>query len=87
MTNFLNENEKSGTPDLTNVVKPSNERSAQILDLLSSVKAREDCLLLLETRFNQEEIKLEDFMKQMRRIEEARFEEKVLLNKCLKAQE
>jgi len=43
--------------------------------------------LLLETRFNNEDIKLEDFMKQMRKLEEAKFEEKVLLNKCIKAQE
>ena len=39
---------------------------------------------MLENHFNEEEIKLEDFMKQMRKIEEARFEEKILLQKCIK---
>lgn len=50
-------------------MKPADELSNQILDLQSSIKAREDCLLLLENHFNEEEIKLEDFMKQMRKIE------------------
>ena len=84
MTNFLNNNEKSRIPDLTSIVKPANDLSSQILDLLSSIKAREECLMMLESRFNDEELSLEDFMKHMRKIEEAKFEEKVLLQKCLK---
>lgn len=51
---------------------------------MSSNKAREDCIIMLENRFNQEELSLDDFMKQVRKMEEMRFEEKVLLSKCVK---
>jgi hypothetical protein len=48
------------------------------------LKAREDCIVLLENKFNQEQISLEDFTKQLRKIEENRFEERVLLQKCVR---
>ena len=51
---------------------------------MSSTKAREDTVIMLENRFNQEEISLEDFIKQVRKMEEMRFEEKVLIAKCVK---
>jgi hypothetical protein len=54
MSNFLNNNEGSSVPDLASIVKPANELSGQILDLLSSIKAREDCVTILENRFNEE---------------------------------
>lgn len=40
MANFLKSNEQNSSPDLTSIVSPSNERSEQILDLVSSLKAR-----------------------------------------------
>ena len=73
MSTFLANNEKSSIPDLSSIVKPANDLSEQVLDLLCSIKSREDCLLMLETRFNEEEVKLEDFLKQLRKIEETRF--------------
>ena len=49
MTNFLKENEQSNNQlDLTKVVIPSNELSEQILELSCELKAREDCIALLE---------------------------------------
>jgi hypothetical protein len=48
------------------------------------LKAREDCIVLLENKFNQEQLSLEDFTKQLRKIEESRFEERVLLQKCVR---
>lgn len=58
MTNFLKQSE-GGSVDLTSVVIPKDDLSVQMLDILSSIKAREDCVLMLEHRFNEEEIKLE----------------------------
>lgn len=86
MTNFLKQNESSASDlsSITSIVQPKDAVSEQILDLLSGIKAREECVLLLEARFNQEEVSLEDFMKYLRRMEEAKFEEKILLQKCLK---
>jgi hypothetical protein len=40
--------------------------------------------LFLENKFNEQEVGLEDFIKNIRKIEEAKFEEKALLAKCLK---
>ena len=84
MATFLKENENSQLSSITSIVQPANELSEQILDLMSSCKAREECVVLLEARFNQEAVSLDEFMKHLRKIEEARFEEKVLLQKCLK---
>jgi hypothetical protein len=36
---------------------------------MSGIKAREECVLLLEGKFNQEEVSLEEFMKYLRKIE------------------
>ena len=41
MTNFLSANEQASIPDLANIVQPTNDFSEQILDLVSSLKARE----------------------------------------------
>lgn len=84
MSTFLKENENSQSLDLTRLVQPKDELSEQILDLSSSLKAQEDCLVFLEGKFSEEEVPLESFLKQLRRIEETRFENKALLRKCLK---
>lgn len=47
MTTFLSQNEKSSVPDLTSIVRPANDLSEQVLEVLSSIKAREDCMLML----------------------------------------
>jgi hypothetical protein len=65
------------------LVKPRDDLSEQILDLISSVKAREDCANELELKFNDGALTLEDFMRNLRKIEEVKFEEKVLLAKCV----
>lgn len=53
MNNFLSANENNeSTQSLLNLVKPKDELSEQILDLLSSIKAREDCTNELESKFN-----------------------------------
>ena len=52
MSTFLKENENQQTLDLTRIVQPADVLSDQILDLSSSIKAREDCLMYLEGKFN-----------------------------------
>lgn len=51
---------------------------------MSGIKAREECAILLENKFGQEQLSLEEFLKHVRRIEESKFEEKCLLMKCIK---
>jgi hypothetical protein len=58
MANFLSANEQGSVPDFKNIVIPSNDLSEQILDLVSSLKAREECVGLLENRFVQEQMSL-----------------------------
>jgi hypothetical protein len=48
MTNFLKENESaSQISSMSSIVKPKDLLSEQILDLMSGIKAREECELLL----------------------------------------
>ena len=51
MSTFLKENENSQTLDFTKIVQPQDGLSEQILELSSSLKAREDCLMFLESKF------------------------------------
>lgn len=75
MSNFLKKSESSASEisSITSIVQPKDAISEQILDLLSGIKAREECVLLLENKFTQEDISLEEFMKGLRKIEEAKF--------------
>jgi hypothetical protein len=75
MATFLKQNEASASElsSITSIVQPKDLLSEQILDLLSGIKAREECVLLLEGKFTQEDISLEEFMKGLRKIEEAKF--------------
>ena len=82
MGSFLNKSEDT-TGNVAELIKTTDELSEQILDLTSSMKAHEDCLDLLEGKFNSEEISFEEFIKNLRKIEEDKFEEKVLLAKCI----
>lgn len=53
MLEFLKNNDSSKVnQDLSSVVQARDERSEQILDLTSGLKARDDCISLLETKFN-----------------------------------
>jgi len=47
MTNFLNENENADASNLVNLVKPKDNLSEQILNIICSLKSREDCLVIL----------------------------------------
>ena len=50
-----------------------DDLSEQILDLISSIKSREDCANELESKFNDGALTLDDFMKHFRKIEENKF--------------
>ena len=73
--------------ELTQVIVPADEISKQILDLITSIRAKQDTVNFLETKFNEEKISLEDFIKNARKLEEAKFQEKALLEKCRKSSE
>ena len=48
-----------------------------------SIKAREDTIILLESKFNDEELSFEDFMKNVRKHEECKFMDRFMLNEYL----
>jgi hypothetical protein len=54
MANFLQQNENAEISSIGSIVQPKDAASEQILDLLSVIKAREECTSLLEGKFNQE---------------------------------
>ena len=56
MNKFLRQSEDMSMNNLTNLIQPKDEVSEQILDLVSSTKAREECVVLLEKKFNDDEI-------------------------------
>lgn len=82
MASFLSKSENN-TGNVAELIKTPDQLSEQILDITSSMKAHDDCLDLLQGKFNSEEISFEEFIKNLRKIEEEKFEEKVLLAKCL----
>lgn len=47
MSEFLKKNENSNFKDLTSLIRPKDDRSEQILDITSSLKAREDCITFI----------------------------------------
>ena len=73
MLDFMNNSEEHEINNFTNLVKPADSISEGVLELNCSIKAREDTLHLIESKFNDEAISLEDFLKQVRKMEEARF--------------
>ncbi len=70
MSEFLRKNEKEDFKDLTALIRPKDQRSQQILDISASIKARQDCLTLLEDRFGANEISFEEFIKLVKKLEE-----------------
>ena len=69
MTEFLRKSQNS-TGNLSELIKPTDELSEQILGICSSMKAHDDCIDLLEGKFNEQEISFEQFIKNIRKIEE-----------------
>ena len=55
--------------NFANLVIPADEISEKLLDKMVSIKAREDTIHQLESRFNDEEISFDDFMKNVRKYE------------------
>ena len=68
MSYFLRQSENSGVDDLSSLIKPNDELSDQILDVYSSMKAHEECISLLESKFNDEDITFEEFIKNLRKM-------------------
>ena len=83
MQEFLHNNEGISINNLSNLIQPVDGISDQILDLITSVKASEDCMVLLEKKFSDGEIPFDEFLKLMKKIEEDKFDNKVLLAKCI----
>lgn len=73
MIEFVNLGSVTENVSLHNIVVPADRVSEQVLDLSASIKAREDAIHMLETKFNEEEINLESFMKNVRKMEEGKF--------------
>lgn len=73
MLGFVYASSSNENFSLQNVVVPADNISEQILDLTASTKAREDAIHLLEGQFNDERIPLEVFLKNARKMEEAKF--------------
>lgn len=63
MERFLKDNEMQNNENLSSLVVPKDELSDQVLDLLAGLKAREETVRQLESKFNEKEIPLELFMK------------------------
>jgi predicted nucleic acid-binding protein len=82
MAQFLKKNENSSLNDLTSLIQPRDERSEQILDLTCSIKAKDDCIGLLEERFEAREFSFDELCRMVRKLEEEKFENKTLLIKC-----
>ena len=66
-----------------NLVTPADEMSDRILNYVASIKAREDTIHLLESKFNEESVSLDDFLKNIRKLEESKFIERYLLQEIL----
>ena len=65
----MNNSDQHEIRNFTNLVIPADEISEKVLDKMVSVKAREDTIHMLESKFNDEEISFDDFMKNVRKCE------------------
>lgn len=68
MERFLKDNEMQNNENLSSLVVPKDELSDQVLDLLAGLKAREETVRQLESKFNEKEIPLELFMKMLYKL-------------------
>lgn len=67
--NFIKKNEQKDLQQLEDFVKVSDGKSSHVLDLLASIRARDDCLNLLCTKFESNELDFIDFIKMSRKLE------------------
>ena len=56
MMKYLRMSEDFSNKDLTDLIETKDERSDQILDLMSSIKSREDCIDWLQKKISNDEI-------------------------------
>lgn len=54
--NFIRKSENININDLSLLIRTRDEKSEQILDIVSNIRAREDCLAILESKFNSDEV-------------------------------
>ena len=47
MNNFLKKSEQSSIKNVSQVIRAKDERSDQIIELVGSIRARDDCLALI----------------------------------------
>lgn len=59
MNNFMNNSQEHEISNFANFVTPADETSEKILNYVASIKAREDTIHMLESKFNEEELSLE----------------------------
>ena len=83
MINFMNNSDQHEIRNFANLVSPADEISEMVLEKMSSIKAREETIHLLESKFNEEEISFEDFMKNVRKLEEGKFTDRFMLTEYM----
>jgi Na+/phosphate symporter len=64
----INKSEQQEVSNFANLVAPADEMSERVLNYVASIKAREDAIHLVESKFNEESISFEDFLKHIRRL-------------------
>lgn len=64
---FLEEADKLGEVDLKGVVVPADQQSKELVELLSQKKALEAVIPVIESKFKENEINFETFMRLMRK--------------------
>lgn len=86
MLKLIRENEnKSDEIDIDKVIAAADETSECLIDYVSSAKAWEESANFIESKFVNGEIKFEQFMKHMRKIEEERFMSRAMIKKLVKS--
>lgn len=53
MINFMNNSDQHEIRNFANLVSPADEISEMVLEKMSSIKAREETIHLLESKFNE----------------------------------
>jgi predicted acetyltransferase len=83
MMDQINHSEKEEVSNFANLVTPEDEMSEKLLNYVASIKARDDAIHFLESKFNEESISFEDFLKNIRKLEESKFVERFMLQETL----
>lgn len=77
---IINHSEQQEVSNFANLVTPADEMSNRVLNYVASIKAREDAIHLVESKFNEESISFDDFLKTIRKLEESKFVERFMLH-------